>query len=147
MEAATPWHAAALAAIHAAAFDESARWSADAMRLQLAAPNSFGWVDAAGGMVLARVAWDEAEILTLAVAPASRRRGLGRLLLGQAMGTAASRGAASMVLEVAVGNGPALGLYAAAGFVTVGRRRRYYADGTDALILRAGLGGDNLTFS
>ena len=44
-----------------------------------------------------------------------------------------------MFLEVATGNAAALALYARAGFVEVGRRRRYYADLADALVLRARL--------
>jgi ribosomal-protein-alanine N-acetyltransferase len=49
------------------------------------------------------------------------------------------RGAAAMFLEVSDRNLPARALYAAAGFAEVGRRRRYYADGSDALVLRRGL--------
>jgi ribosomal-protein-alanine N-acetyltransferase len=41
-----------------------------------------------------------------------------------------------MFLEVATGNSPALELYRRIGFVEVGRRRRYYADSSDALVLR-----------
>ncbi len=41
-----------------------------------------------------------------------------------------------MFLEVATDNAPALALYTAAGFVEVGRRRRYYAGGSDALVMR-----------
>lgn len=136
---ATPAHAEVLAAIHALAFPPAERWGADAMVLQLAQPGGFGFVAAAGGFVLARVAADESEILTLAVAPAARRRGLARLLLHRARMEAATRGAASMVLEVAAANDPAQALYAAAGFVPVGRRRRYYPNGADALVLRAPL--------
>jgi ribosomal-protein-alanine N-acetyltransferase len=44
-----------------------------------------------------------------------------------------------MFLEVAEANAAARALYAAAGFAEVGRRRRYYADGGDALVLRRGL--------
>lgn len=133
-------HAAALALIHAAAFPPGARWGADAMWLQLGLPGAFGLIDAAGGMVLARVAGDEAEILTLAVAPAEQRRGVGGRLLRAAMAEAATRGAVSMVLEVAERNMAGRGLYAGAGFVGVGRRRGYYGGGEDALVLRAGLG-------
>ena len=137
LEPATPFHAAALAAIHAAAFPPGARWGQDAMALQLGLPGAFGFIDAAGGCVLARVAADEAEVLTLAVAPAARRQGLARRLLEGAVAEAGARGAASMVLEVATSNEAARALYAGFGFHEVGRRRGYYAGGEDALILRA----------
>ncbi len=48
-------------------------------------------------------------------------------------------GAVTMFLEVASTNTPARALYAAAGFVRVGRRAHYYAHGGDALVLRADL--------
>lgn len=137
--AATPLHAAALAVVHAAAFPAGERWGADAMALQLALPGAFGWIDPLGGLVLARVAADEAEILSLAVAPALRGQGLGRALLEQAAATAAGCGAAAMFLEVSATNAAARRLYAAAGFAEVGRRARYYRGGADALVLRRAL--------
>ena len=132
-------HVAAMATIHAAAFPPREAWGRDAISLQLALPGTFGLIDAAGGMALVRVAYDEAELLTLAVQPDSRRRGLGRALLRAAMAAARHQGARSMVLEVSVHNAAARPLYADAGFVEVGQRPRYYADGADALILRAPL--------
>lgn len=134
-----PLHAAALAAIHGAAFPPGERWGADAMALQLALPGAFGWLDPAGGLVLARVAADEAEVLTLAVLPGLRGRGVGRALLGRAMATASGQGALAMFLEVGEDNAPARALYAAAGFAEVGRRPRYYPGGGDALLLRRDL--------
>ncbi len=110
------------------------------MALQLGLPGVFGLVDGRGGFVLARVAADEAEILTLAVAPAMRRHGLGRELMQAAMAAAAGRGAASVALEVAERNAAARSLYAGLGFAGVGRRRGYYGAGGDALILWAALG-------
>ncbi len=137
--AAGPAHAEALAAIHGAAFPPHAAWGPQVMALQLGLPGAFGWIDPRGGMVLARVAADEAEILTLAVAADARRRGLGRALLATAMQTAWSHGARFMFLEVASLNTPARALYESAGFAEVGRRRRYYPSGDDALVLRAEL--------
>jgi ribosomal-protein-alanine N-acetyltransferase len=136
---ATHAHVPALAAIHAGAFPRREAWSEDAFALQLAMPGVFGLVDARGGLILARVAADEAEVLTLAVAPTLRRKGIGRALLAGAMAMAAGEGAQSVVLEVAVGNAAARALYAAADFTEIGRRPRYYADGSDALVLRAAL--------
>ncbi|WP_137179036.1 GNAT family N-acetyltransferase [Roseomonas sp. AR75] len=139
MIAATTAEAPALAALHAEAFPPAERWGADAIRLMLEMPGAFGLVLPGTGFVLARVAADEAEILTLAVVPAARRAGHGGALLVAAMAQAAARGAATMFLEVSAGNDAARALYAAAGFAEAGRRRRYYADGSDALVLRRGL--------
>jgi ribosomal-protein-alanine N-acetyltransferase len=132
---ASPFHAAALATLHALAFQPGERWTAATLATQLGIPGVFGlfWPDS--GMVLARVAADEAEILTIAVVPAARRAGLGRALLRAAEQEASTRGARTMFLEVAPGNAAAGALYAAAGYAEVGRRPRYYPDGSDALIL------------
>jgi ribosomal-protein-alanine N-acetyltransferase len=137
--AATVAHGKAMAAMHAAAFPAGQRWGADALGLQLSLPGAFGWLAGADGFVLARIAADEAEILTLAVVPARRRLGLAKALLLQAMLQAAARGAVAMLLEVAEPNAAARALYAGMGFVPVGRRRGYYAGGVDALVLRRDL--------
>jgi ribosomal-protein-alanine N-acetyltransferase len=139
IERATLAHAGVMAEIHRAAFPPAESWSRDVMALQLELPSGFGFVHSLGGMILARVASDESEILTLAVAPSQRRLGVGSALLGTAMERAARLGAVTMFLEVAVTNLAARALYTAHGFAEAGLRRRYYWDGTDALILRSTL--------
>ena len=94
---------------------------------------------AAGGLALGRAQSMEAEVLTLAVLPEARGKGVGQGLLTALLDTAAGRGAAGVFLEVAEANAPARRLYAKAGAQEVGRRRRYYADGADALVLRIDL--------
>lgn len=136
IERAGPAHAAALAAIHHAAFPPGQRWGPDAMVLQLELPGVFVLYDPAGAMVMARIAADEAEILTLAVLPEQRRQGLARTLLAEAIRQCAAHGATTLFLEVATRNAAARALYAGLGFQEVGRRRGYYADGDDALTLR-----------
>ncbi len=128
-----------MAAIHEASFPPRERWGADAMCMQLELPGAFGLIDPGGGFVLARVAADEAEILTLAVMPPGRRAGLGRALLAAAMAEARARGASAMFLEVAEENTAARALYADAGFAAVGTRPNYYPGGAAALVLRARL--------
>jgi ribosomal-protein-alanine N-acetyltransferase len=102
---------------------------------QLGLPGVLGFLDEAGGMMLIRVAADEAEILTIGVAPEARGTGLGARLLDTAAAVARDAGAAKLFLEVSARNAPARALYTKAGFTQVGRRRRYYADGADALIM------------
>jgi ribosomal-protein-alanine N-acetyltransferase len=110
-------------------------WSAAAIADELSLPGVFGLIEAGGGMVLARVVADEAEILALAVASPARRAGRGAALLAAAEARAQEAGAARMFLEVAVGNTPARTLYGRAGYREVGRRPRYYPDGGDALLM------------
>ena len=128
-----------LAAIHAAAFPPPEAWSRTVLGLQMELPNVFALLHPAGGFILVRLAADEAEILTLAVMPTCRRQGIAGLLLRNATTLAREQGAASLLLEVSVTNVAAQLLYRTAGFVVAGRRRRYYSDGSDALVLRLDL--------
>lgn len=147
MTAILPAGAAALpllVALHAAAFHPAERWGEVAIGTMLALPGSFGLLaeqeGEPAGFVLVRVAADEAEILTLAVLPEARRHGHARALMCSAMAEAASRGAAALFLEVSEANEAARALYAALGAEEVGRRPRYYHDGSAALVLRLMLG-------
>jgi ribosomal-protein-alanine N-acetyltransferase len=78
----------------------------------------------------------EADVQTIAVAPRSQGRGLGRELLDALVAEARQRGCAQVFLEVLDGNAPALALYERAGFERMGRRASYYGPGLDAVILR-----------
>ena len=103
--------APALAEIHAAAFDHA--WSAAEIAQLLDGPGGFALLvetDAPLAFILCRAVAGEAEILTLAVDPAARRRGLARALVEAAAGAARMAGADVMFLEVAHDNLPALGL-------------------------------------
>jgi ribosomal-protein-alanine N-acetyltransferase len=129
-----------MAAIHASAFAGADAWSRDVFSLQLALPNVAGLLHPAGGLILVRVAADEAEVLTLAVDPRVRRGGIGAALLGEAMALVAAMGARAVFLEVSVANSEAYRLYTRAGFIEAGRRPHYYSDNSDALVLRLDLG-------
>ncbi|PSN14150.1 ribosomal-protein-alanine N-acetyltransferase RimI [filamentous cyanobacterium CCT1] len=87
---------------------------------------------------------DEAHITVLAIDPRYQRRGLGQwLLLNLLFDACDYRRVAPddhivltrATLEVRLSNSRALALYESFGFETLGRRRRYYPDGEDALIL------------
>ena len=92
------------------------------------------------GYVVAWYVADEGEIANLAVASASRRRGIGAMLLDTALDGARTRNVASVYLEVRDSNENARSLYASRGFEQVMRRRRYYRAPTeDALVLKLDL--------
>lgn len=79
---------------------------------------------------------DEAHITTLAVHPDYRRMGIGELMLINNIQTAIKVDAKCMTLEVRVSNDPAQQLYYKYGFISMGRRRKYYQDNSeDALVL------------
>lgn len=99
--------------------------------------------DDAVGFALMRMAADEAELLTIAVAPAHWRRGIGRTLLDAIVGASRASGARALFLEVAADNGAARALYDQAGFGVVGRRQGYYRRAAgppaDAIVMRLAL--------
>jgi len=99
-------------------------------RLSVAREGSLGI-----GYLSARRIADEVHILSIAVDPARRRRGVARALLDSLLREEQARGAESALLEVRVSNLSARALYESAGFVAVGRRPRYYANGEDALLM------------
>lgn len=145
LQSTTPDDAPALASAHAQAFDRP--WDELDFREVLAQPGVLGFFAEAGGdaagVVLVRLAGDEAEILTIGVAPWARGRGVGKALMVAAMGAAVGAGATEMFLEVDVGNLSAIGLYAGLGFQRAGLRRGYYDRGAagraDALVMRLDL--------
>ena len=95
------------------------------------------------GFAVSRMAADEAEILSIAVAPDHRGRGLSRELLLTHLGHLAGRGVSTVFLEVEENNQPARRLYARAGFAVTGRRERYYREANgqqlNALLMRRDL--------
>lgn len=133
---ATPADIDVMAAIHAAAFPPKEAWGRDVFNIQLNFPGVFGLLHPSGGTILMRVTADEAEILTIAVTPATRRGGIATSLLSEAVTRTAAMGATAIFLEVSVVNSAALALYSRTGFIQVGRRPHYYSDNTDALVMR-----------
>jgi [ribosomal protein S18]-alanine N-acetyltransferase len=136
---AVPTDCRPMAAIHATAFSAQDAWSETVFCRQLGFPGVFGLLHPSGGLILARVAADDAEILTLAVLPEARRNGIATALIHESAMTAAGMGASGLFLEVSVANSAARALYTRTGFAAVGRRPGYYSDRSDALVLRRDL--------
>ncbi|MGZ8371073.1 MAG: ribosomal protein S18-alanine N-acetyltransferase, partial [Caulobacteraceae bacterium] len=142
IRAATPDDALMISTVHAACFPEG--WSAEAFAGLIAEPGCVALIaDDSAGFILVRVAADEAEIITLAVQPDARGKGLGRALLEAACDRAAALDSRTLFLEVAADNAAALALYSAAGFQPAGARPAYYArpggSRADGLILKRAL--------
>jgi [ribosomal protein S18]-alanine N-acetyltransferase len=136
-----PRDAAALAALHGKSFQRG--WSEQEFDQLLLDRNVVTHRAMSGrtlaGFVISRRAADEAEILSIAVAKAWRKRGLGRRLLDLHLRRLAGLGVRTVFLEVDGANAPARALYLRAAFLEVGRRENYYqSDGkaSAALILR-----------
>lgn len=91
--------------------------------------------DAIAGYICCRIVLDEGSILNVAVSPGFRGKGIGRLLVKTALIEMQARGAAFVTLEVRPTNRPALSLYESLGFVVTGKRKAYYENGEDAVLM------------
>lgn len=91
------------------------------------------------GFLLASSLPPEFEVLDVGVESSLRRRGVGRLLVEESLRRGAREGVESVFLEVRPSNVAALALYRRLGFEDFDVRRRYYADGEDAWVLRLDL--------
>lgn len=90
----------------------------------------------------------ELEIYNIAVHASRRAQGYGKRLLSWVIQEFRRIGYEKILLEVRTGNAPALALYASAGFVECGRRKKYYTDtGEDALVLSRDLTGTDFSSS
>jgi len=129
-----------LAQLHARAFAKP--WSAAEIAKLMANGAVFAVLSRdpePDGFAMAWAAAGDAELLTLAVTPEARRRGVGAALVDAVSATALARGAASMHLEVAEDNAAARALYAKLGYEEAGRRQAYYAgEGgfVDAIVMK-----------
>jgi len=126
-------------------------WAFDAVLHALERPGNIGFFAADGaasaswdGVVLADVGPFTADLLYIYVIPASRRRGIARALLTRLIHALARRdGIEALLLEVRASNVQAQRLYHELDFVPVGRRKAYYSDGEDALVLKRVIGPED----
>ncbi len=106
------------------------------------------WVADADGRIAAMlVLWlivDEAHIATIATHPDFRRQGIGEKILLHALRQVRAEGARRAFLEVRVGNLGAQALYKKHGFITDGRRPKYYRDNNEDALLMSLEGLDHL---
>ena len=134
IRAAQPSDVSALVALEVALFGAGA-WSEASVREEVEAGRVVVSEDeeaALTGYVVASVAGDVADLRRIGVRPDHQRRGLAGILLAAAFdGCDADR----MLLEVSERNDAAIALYHGHGFEVLDRRRRYYRDGSDALVM------------
>ena len=145
VEPAIPRDAARLAQLHGASFHRG--WGEAEFETMLSERNTLVHRLRQGrkiiGFAVSRLAADEAEILSIAVAADQRGRGLSHNLLLTHLGHLAGRGVRTIFLEVEENNQPARRLYERAGFAVIGRRERYYQEANgqqlNALLMRRDL--------
>ena len=78
--------------------------------------------------------YDEAEIRYLSVHPSYKRKGLGKKLINEIFKECKSENIKRIYLEVSFKNKQALSFYDYLGFKTISIRKKYYKDGSDALL-------------
>lgn len=78
---------------------------------------------------------DEAHVMNIAVKENLRRNGYGAKILDFLIGRAKERGKECITLEVREDNIAAIRLYEKLEFVVTGRRKRYYDNRVDAVIM------------
>jgi ribosomal-protein-alanine N-acetyltransferase len=88
-------------------------------------------------------AGDQADVQTIAVTAGHQGTGVGGALLTELLAEAARRRAETVFLEVRADNPRARAVYERFGFEEIGVRRRYYDDGTDAIMMMRKLGEHN----
>jgi len=90
------------------------------------------------GFIVWRAVADEAEIISIGVAPDARRAGIAAAMLGIMENELKKNGIKSIFLEVAEDNLPARQLYKNNGYNEIGIRPKYY-DGIDAIMMKKDL--------
>lgn len=130
--------ASVMAGLHRECFTREESWDTRSFAQLLSSPGVKGWVARDGmdllGLLLVRFAVDECEVLTLCVHPSARLRGIGRMLMSNFLEISQAR-QSIIFLEVSIHNKVAQKLYSSLDFKNVGYRPRYYADGSDAIVL------------
>jgi len=114
----------------------TAKWSADALAEELRRDDSLFLLAESRevlGYALARI--QDGEVRLLDLAAASDGAGLGTALWDALLEAARQRGAAKLTLEVSADNARAAAFYAKRGAKVVGRRPKFYYDGSDAVLM------------
>lgn len=125
-----PEISADLASLHKELFPDA--WDAAAFEKLLVHPGSIAFFARVGappqmaGFILAQMAADEAEILTLGVPVAHQRHGLARRLVDALVRAARKSEVKKLFLEVGAENAPAIALYTKVGFQKAAERKGYY---------------------
>jgi [ribosomal protein S18]-alanine N-acetyltransferase len=136
------WDVDPVAHLEATVFADEPAWSVEQLWAELAGvPDRRRYVvavaaDTVVGYAGISLGPDTADVMTVAVLPAWRRRGLGRRLVTALLDEAERRRAREVLLEVRATNEAAIDLYTGLGFATISRRRHYYGSGHDGVIMR-----------
>ncbi len=136
------WDIGQVVGIEADVFADESAWSVEQLWAELAGvPDRRRYVVAADGERVVGYAGiglglDAADVMTVAVRPTERGRGVGRRLVTALLGEAETAGLRTVLLEVRATNVAAIALYTDLGFTTISRRPGYYGPGRDGVVMR-----------
>ncbi len=88
------------------------------------------------GFIVWRAIADEAELITIGVAPNARRGGIATAMITIMENSVKKNGVKKIFLEVSDKNTSAIKLYEQCGFTQIGTRQKYYSDGTNAILMQ-----------
>src|SRR5689334_6612543 len=130
IEPALPRDAEQVAALHAKSFfrgwprEDIAAYLTDSDMPTLVACDAKRHI---AGFAMLRLLGDDAELMTIAVDPRYRKRGIGRALMHAVLEDLMMTPSKRLILEVAADNPGALKLYNSLGFSKLSERKGYYA--------------------
>lgn len=120
-------------------------WTQDMLIKEYESPGSqimvLRYGDRVIGYLIFRKFIDEVEVLRFAVSSNYQGRGYGRLLFKKFLEEMKKSGIKNIYLEVSPTNFRAIRIYESEGFKKIGRRKNYYSNGEDALVLNLSIGG------
>ena len=115
-------------------------WSTDQWWRELAQLHNHYFVVERDGVIAGyaglSISGSDADVQTIAVGQAFQEQGIGRKLLTHLVDLSIEMKVTYIFLEVRSYNVSAIALYSSFGFKEINKRRNYYPDGGDAVILR-----------
>lgn len=114
-------------------------WSLSSFQDELSNPNAVYFCLEEDGKPVGYIGmWNilgEGNITNVAVLPEYRRKGYGKALIAKMISYAIAENLEFLTLEVRASNEGAIRLYRACGFLEVGRRKKYYENTEDAILM------------
>ena len=117
-------------------------WPAEQFRAEISGPTRNFIIAESEGEIIGYAsaylpaAYGDCDLMTIAVAPEYRRKGIAKYFISELQNWAKDHGAASMMLEVDMKNEAAISLYSSLGFEKLNIRKNYYGYGKDAQIMK-----------
>ena len=115
-------------------------WNKDMVLSAISGGRFFGFIAQENNVPVAfitySISYDDADIESVYVNAQNRKKGIAKELISLVEKNVASLGKQKLFLEVKENNLPAINLYLSAGFNKISIRKKYYADGSNAIVMQ-----------